>query len=178
MDDIHELQQAARALQSIVLPASRGLGWAISGVFVFMLLLSFVALPFKPIAGSLGILFFGSLLYLALLSLRPGATYLALDRDGVTQCVFFRPKTVRWLDVTEINNGWLWSDSLEISWNRRIFVHYHRDNRDDAVILFPRQFGIDADLAMSLLTPYYQHVQREQVTLNRATTAPEPATAA
>jgi hypothetical protein len=162
MDDIHELQQAVRALQPIMLPASRGLGWAISGVFGFMLLLTFVALPFKPIVGSLGILFFGSLLYLVLLSLRPGATYLALDRDGVTQCVFFRPKTIRWFDVTEISSGWLWSDSLEISWNRRIFVHYHRDNRDDAMILFPRQFGIDADLAMSLLTSYQLRSQCER----------------
>jgi hypothetical protein len=163
MNDIAQMQRAAQALRPLLLPASRAFAISYGGLFSALMLLGIFALPFNPFLALGYIAFFASLFCLIVVTMRPGATYLALDSDGVTRCLFFWTKTVRWAEITKIRAGWFGYETFEIPWHRQVMAHYRRDDRDDVLSFFPYQFGLNAEQAISLLTPYFDNAHRKSV---------------
>jgi hypothetical protein len=179
MSNIADLQRAARGLQPITLPLARKLLITFSAFLVVFLVMTILAVvPKNPIVGTLSIIFWALLLWLSLLMLRPGMTFLEFDTEVLTQSFGIYKLTIRWTDIQQIRIGWFEFEAVEISWNRKIFIDYERNNRKIWMAIPPPLFGVSAEQLMNLLTPYYQRAQREQITLNRSTTAREPATAA
>jgi hypothetical protein len=163
MSDIVQMQRAAQALRPLLLPASRAFAISYGGLFSILILLGIFALPFNPFLALGYILFFLALFSLIVVTMRPGATYLALDSDGITRCLFFRTKTVRWAEITKIRAGWFGYESFEIPWHRQVMTHYRRDDRDDVLSFFPYQFGMNSEQAIRLLTPYFENAHRKSV---------------
>ena len=60
-------------------------------------------LPEHPAAGASSIVFFGLGVVVALVQLRPGSSYLELDREGFTTCTLFRKTFYRWSDIAEFS---------------------------------------------------------------------------
>jgi hypothetical protein len=162
MGDIAQLQKSAQALQPIVLPANGVFAISFGGLFSALILLGTLAVPFNPFLVLGAIAFFIALFCLLVVVLRPGATYLAVDADGITRCLFFQKKTVHWSDVTNIRAGWLGYETFQMSWNRQVFVTNRLGAKEDALTFFPHQFGLNAKQAVSLLTPYFEHARIER----------------
>jgi hypothetical protein len=179
MSNIAELQRAARALQPITLPLARKLLIIFSAFLAAFLVMTIVAVvPKNPIFGTLSIVFWALLLWLSLRMLRPGGTYLEFDTEQLTQSFGIYKLTIRWADIRQIRIGWYEFEAVEMPWNRKVFVDYERNGWKTFMAIPPPMFGVNAEQLVSLLAPYYQHAQREQIAMNRAATAPEPATAA
>jgi hypothetical protein len=179
MSNIAELQRAVRALQPITLPLARKLMITFSAFLAAFLVMTIAAVvPKNPIFGTLSIVFWALSLWLSLLMLRPGRTFLEVDNEVLTQSFGIYKLTLRWADIRQIRIGWFELEAVEIPWNRKIFVDYERSGRKVWMVISPVMFGVNAEQLEGLLTPYYQHAQRERITLNRAAAAPEKATAA
>jgi hypothetical protein len=179
MSNIAELQRAARALQPITLPLARKLLITFSAFLAVFLVMTILAVvPKNPIVGTLSIVFWALALWLSLLMLRPGMTFLEFDTEVLTQSFGIYKLTLRWADIRQIRIGWYELEAVQIPWNRKVFVDYERNGCKTPMAISPVMFGVNAEQLTSLLTPYYQHAQRERITLHRAAAAPETATAA
>jgi hypothetical protein len=179
MSNIAELQRAARGLQPITLPLARKLLITFSAFLVVFLVMTILAVvPKNPIVGTLSIVFWALALWLALMMLRPGRTFLEFDTEVLTQSFGIYKFTLRWADIRQIRIGWFELEALEMPWNRKVFVDYERNGRKAWMAISPPMFGVNAEQLKGLLTPYYQHAQRERITLNHAAAIPETATAA
>jgi hypothetical protein len=162
MSDIAELQRAARALQPIMLPLARKLLGTLSAILAAFLLMTIVAVvPKSPILGSLSIVLWALLLWLSLLMLRPGMTFVEFDTEVLTQSFGIYKLTIRWADIRQIRIGWYELEAVQIPWNRKVFVDYERNGRKTPMAISPPMFGVNAEQLVSLLTPYYQHAQRD-----------------
>jgi hypothetical protein len=179
MSNIAELQRAARGLQPITLPLARKLMIAFAVFLAAFLVMTILAVvPKNPIFGTVSIVFWVLLLWLSLRMLQPGGTFLEFDIKELTQSFGICKSTLRWAEVRQIRIGWYEFEAVEIPWNRKVFVDYERNGWKTFIAISPPMFGVNAEQLVSLLTPYYQHEQREQIAMSRAATAPEPATAA
>src|ERR1700683_3035849 len=179
MSNIAELQRAARALQPIMLPLARKLLGTFAAILAAFLVMTIVAVvPKNPIFGTLSVVLWALMLWRALMMLRPGMTFLKFDTEVLTQSFGIYKLTIRWADIRQIRIGWYEREAVQIPWNRKVFVDYERNGCKPPMAISPVMFGVNAEQLTSLLTPYYQHAQRERITLNRAAAAPETATAA
>jgi hypothetical protein len=179
MSNIAELQRAARGLQPITLPLARKLLITFSAFLIVFLVMTILAVvPKNPIVGTLSIVFWALALWLALMMLRPGMTFLEFDTEALTQSFGIYKLTLHWADIRQIRIGWFELEAVEIPWNRKVFVDYERNGRKVWMAISPVMFGVNAEQLKGLLTPYYQHAQRERITLNHAAAVSETATAA
>jgi len=161
MKDISEMQRAARVLRPITLPLARKLLATFSAVLVVLLVMTIVAVvPRNPIIGSLSIVFWALLLWLSLLMLRPGRTFLEFDAEQLTQSFGIYKFTIRWAEIRQIRIGWFEFEAVEIPWNRKVFVDYERNNRKTWMAISPLMFGVNAEQMVDLLMPFFGNAKR------------------
>ena len=117
-------------------------------------------LPSRPIYGLFFILVLAFLASAALMALRPGATYVAIDRNGVTRSISLQKNFVGWSEIQSIRVGWVGYEAFNIAWNRQLFIDYRQNDQDGLLASFPHAFGVNAEELMNLLAPYYEHAQK------------------
>jgi hypothetical protein len=156
MTGIAELQGTARTLRPMTVPARHKFTLYSVLCFVGMSLCGIALLPFRPILGALCIAIFGPLSWIAHKASRPGAWYLALDIDGITQCYAFRSNTVQWTNIRSIGICTDWNPYATIYPNY-VKVDYIRNKHADALIISPQAYGLSPQDLMNLLKPYYEH---------------------
>jgi len=158
--DISEMQKAARALRSITLPLARKSATVVAGLLAALILSAIILqLPSRPVLALLEILAMAFALFAILLTLRPGASYVTMDSEGITRCIALQKQTVRWSEIRSIRTGWIGYELAEISWNRQVLVSYCRDNHEQSLAIAARMFGMNADALMGLLDLYRKQVQ-------------------
>jgi hypothetical protein len=171
MSDFWQLQQSASALEPLTLPGSRKFAFCYVAFFSGLILLGVFDLPFNPFLALGTIAFFGALLCMAVVTATPGKTYLAIDRESIGRVLLGQKKSVAWTSVTGIRAGWWGYETFAIRWNRQIFIDYHGDGRGDVMSFFPHQFGLNAEQALALLTPYVENARRTPVKRREAVAA-------
>jgi hypothetical protein len=171
MSDFAELQKAAEALQPLTLPGDRTFAVLYAGGFSALILLGLVTLPFNPFLTFGAIAAILAMVVMAVATITPGATYLAIDSRGFTRCLLFRKTNLRWNEVADIRAECFGSATFPIAWNRQVCVQPRNDTADAALSFFPHQFGLDAEQAVSLLTPYLENAQHPLVRPREAVAA-------
>lgn len=164
MRNISDLQIQARALRPITLRLSRTLYTVLFGIFIPMDIAGGIfVLPSEPIFGSLAVIVISLALLAGFRMMSPGATFLAIDRRGVTQCINFYSKSVRWSEIQKIHIGWYITDLAEIPWNRQVFIAYEREGRTTEMAIFSHMFGINVEQLISLLAPFHDQATKRKL---------------
>jgi hypothetical protein len=163
MSDFADLQKAAEALQPLILPGDRSFAVLYAGGFSALILLGLVTLPFNPFLTFGAVAAILAMVVMAVATIAPGATYLAIDSRGFTRCLLFRKTRLKWNEVADIRAECFGSATFPIAWNRQICVQSRNHTADAALSFFPHQFGLDAEQAVSLLTPYLENAKRPLV---------------
>lgn len=158
MNDIAELQRAARALRPITVPASHKFARYGMLFFAGASLCGIALLPFSPILACIVIAMFAPLSWIAQKASRPGAWYFALDTDGITHCYAFKSNTVQWIDVRSIGIRTDWNP-YAIFYPNYVKLDYVRNQRNGALFISPQSYGISPQDILNLLMPYYEHAQ-------------------
>jgi hypothetical protein len=171
MSDFSELQKAAEALQPLTLPGDRTFAVLYAGGFSALILIGLVTLPFNPFLTFGAVAAILAMVVMAVATIAPGATYLAIDSRGFTRCLLFRKTSLKWNEVADIRAECFGSATFPIAWNRQVCVQSRNDTADAALSFFPHQFGLDAEHAVSLLTPYLENAQRPLVRPREAVAA-------
>ena len=171
MSDFADLQKTAEALQPITLPGDRSFAVLYAGGFSALILLGLLTLPFTPFLAFGAIAAILAMAVMAAATVIPGATYLAVDSRGFTRCLLFRKTSLKWNQVAEIRTECFGSATFPIVWNRQVCVQSHDDAAAAGVSFFPYQFGLDAEQAVSLLTPYLENTRRPLVRPREAVAA-------
>jgi hypothetical protein len=171
MSDFAELQKAAEALQPLTLRGDRTFAVLYAGGFSALILLGLITLPFNPFLTFGAVAAILAMVVMAVATITPGATYLAIDSRGFTRCLLFRKTSLKWNEVAEIRAECFGSATFPIAWNRQVCVQSRNDTADAALSFFPHQFGLDAEQAFSLLTPYLENAQRPLVRPREAVAA-------
>jgi hypothetical protein len=171
MSDFAKLQKAAEALQPLTLPGSRTFAVLYAGGFSALILLGLVTLPFNPFLTFGAAAAILAMVVMAVATIAPGATYLAIDSRGFTRCLLFRKTSMKWNEVADIRAECFGSATFPIAWNRQVCVQSRNDTADAALSFFPHQFGLDAEQAVSLLAPYLENAQRPLVRPREAVAA-------
>jgi hypothetical protein len=113
---------------------------------------------------------FVAVFVMAVVTVTPGATSLTVDDEGITRSLMFRTVRMEWQDVAAIRSDWFVSATFPIAWNRQVCVTSRHD-ADDSLSFFPYQFGVNAEQAIALLTPYFQNAQHAPVQPREAVAA-------
>jgi hypothetical protein len=171
MRDFADLQKTAEALQPITLPGDRSFAALYAGGFSALILLGLLTLPFNPFLTFGAVVAILAMAVMAVVTVVPGATYLAVDSRGFTRCLLFRKASFRWNEVTEIRTECFGSATFPIAWNRQVCVQSNDHAAEAGLSFFPYQFGLDAEQAVSLLTPYLENAQRPPVRHREAVAA-------
>jgi len=171
MGDFADLQKTAEALQPITLPGDRSFAALYAGGFSALILLGLLTLPFNPFLTFGAVAAILAMVVMAVATIAPGATYLAIDSRGFTRCLLFRKTSLKWNEVADIRAECFGSATFPIAWNRQVCVQSRNDTADAALSFFPHQFGLDAEQAVSLLTPYLENAQRPLVRPREAVAA-------
>jgi hypothetical protein len=137
--------------------SQRLLYWAafVAAVAIFGFMAKFKS---EPIFAVCGLALMGACLWACLRALLPGATYLALDSDGLTVSVRFAKKIIQWADIKAIRIGWLGIETVQVPWNKQVFIDCR--SRIDPVQIYPRMYGLNAEELVRLITPYYEDAKR------------------
>jgi hypothetical protein len=170
MSDFAKLQKAAEALQPLTLPGSRTFAIWYAGGSSALIALGIVTLPFNPFLMIGGAVAFVAVFVMAVVTVTPGSTFLTVDDEGLTRCLMFRTVRMDWQDVAAVRSDWFVSATFPIAWNRQVIVQSRHDGAD-GLSFFPHQFGLDAEQAVSLLTPYLENAQRPLVRPREAVAA-------
>jgi hypothetical protein len=88
----------------------------------------------------------------------PGATSLTIDDEGITRCLMFRTVRMDWQDIASVRSDYFLSATFPISWNRQVFTE-SRHAGGESLSFFPHQFGLNAEQAIELLTPYLENAR-------------------
>jgi hypothetical protein len=160
MSDFAELQKSARASEPLTLAGSRSFAIAYACGSSAVIALGLVMLPFNPFLIFGAAVAFVAVFCMAVVTVTPGATFLEIDSDGITRCLMFRKRSVSWETVTAIHADWFISATFPVSWNRQVLLRSRRDAHE-GLSFFPHQFGLNAEQAIDLLTPYLESVQRK-----------------
>ncbi|HSZ64970.1 MAG TPA: hypothetical protein VK825_02080 [Xanthobacteraceae bacterium] len=152
-----ELQNAPRRPRLEFPGSRRSFQWVIAaiGLCIFG---GLYELKTNPILALCGLALMSAALWACLRSMRPGATYLALDPEGLTYSVRFVKQVIKWTDIKAIRIGWLGVEPVEIPWNRQVFIDC--SNRSDAVQIFPPMFSLNAEQLVDLMKPYHEDATR------------------
>ena len=160
MSDFAELQKAASALQPLILPGSRTFAFCYAGGSSALIALCFVTLPFNPFLIPGAAVALVAVFVMAVMTVTPGATSLTVDDEGITRCLMFRTVHMEWQDIASVRSDYFLSATFPIAWNRQVFMESRHD-RSDALSFFPHQFGLNAEQAIELLTPYLESARRK-----------------
>ncbi len=171
MSDFADLQKAAEALQPLTLPGDRSFAVLYAGGFSALILLGLLTLPFNPFLTFGAVAAMLAMAVMAVTTVIPGATYLAVDSRGLTRCLLFRKTSLRWNEVADIRAECFGSATFPIAWNRQICVQARDDAADAGLSFFPYQFGLDAEQAVSLLTPYLENTRHPRMERRREAVA-------
>ena len=170
MKDFAELQKTASALQPLLLPGSRTFAFCYAGGSSALIALGLVTLPFNPFLISGAAAAFVAIFIMAVMTATPGATSLTIDDEGITRCLMFRAIRIEWQDIASVRSGYFLSATFPIAWNRQVFTQSRHDG-SDGLSFFPYQFGLSAEQAIELLTPYLENARRNSAMLSEQAVA-------
>jgi len=159
MSDFTELQKIASALQPLTLPGSRTFAFCYAGGSSALIALGLVMLPFNPFLTLGAAVAFVAVFAMAVVTVTPGATSLTVDEEGITRSLMFRTVRMEWQDTASVRTDWFVSATFPIAWNRQVFVESCHD-ASDGLSFFPYQFGLSAEQAIDLLTPYLENARQ------------------
>jgi hypothetical protein len=165
MSDFAELQTKASALQPLTLNGSRTFAFCYAGGSSALIALGLVTLPFNPFLIPGAAVAFIAVFIMAVATVTPGATSLTVDDEGITRRLMFRTVRMDWQDIAAIRSDWFLSATFPISWNRQVFAESLHDGMD-GLSFFPHQFGLNAQQAIELLTPYLENARHKSAALN------------
>ena len=160
MSDFAELQKAASALQPLILPGSRTFAFCYAGGSSALIALGLVTLPFNPFLIPGAAVALVAVFVMAVMTVTPGATSLTVDDEGITRCLMFRTVHMEWQDIASVRSDYFLSATFPIAWNRQVFTQSHHDG-SDSLSFFPHQFGLNAEQAIELLTPYLENARHK-----------------
>jgi hypothetical protein len=160
MNDFAELQKTASSLQPLTLPGSRTFAFCYAGGSSALIALGLVTLPFNPFLMPGAVVAFIAVFIMAVATVTPGATFLTIDDEGITRCLMFRTVHMEWQNIASVRSDYFLSATFPIAWNRQVFMESRHD-RSDALSFFPHQFGLNAEQAIELLTPYLESARRK-----------------
>jgi hypothetical protein len=160
MSSFADMQKAARSLQSLELPGSRTFAICYAGGSSVLIALGLVTLPANPFLAFGAAVAFIAVFCAAVVTVTPGATYLAIDADGVTRCLMFRKSHVEWKDVAAIRSDWFVAATFPVAWNKQVIVQSHNGVEGEGLSFFPFQFGCNAEEMIGLLTPYLENARQ------------------
>jgi hypothetical protein len=160
MSNFAELQKMASELQPLTLPGSRTFAFCYAGGSSALIALGLVTLPFNPFLLPGAAVAFVAVFIMAVMTVTPGATSLAIDDEGITRCLMFRTVRMEWQDIVSVRSDYFLSATFPIAWNRQVFT-VSRHNGSDSLSFFPHQFGLNAEQAIELLAPYLENARRE-----------------
>jgi hypothetical protein len=163
MPEFADLQKTASALQSLTLNGSRTFAFCYAGGASALIALGLVTLPFNPFLIPGAAVAFIAVFVMAVATVTPGATSLTIDDEGVTRCLMFHTVHMEWQDVASIRSDWFLSATFPISWNRQVFMASRHEGSGE-LSFFPHQFGLNAEQAIELLTPYLENARHESAT--------------
>jgi hypothetical protein len=155
--------QAAQAQTSarphLEIPGSQQILIWVVGFLVLGFLACLVKLKTHPIYALGGLAFTAVSLWACWKASRPGATYLAIDSEGLTVSIRFSKKVIQWTEIKAIRSGWLGIETVEVSWNKQVFIDC--SDRPNPVQIYPRMYGLSAEELVALITPYYEDARRQ-----------------
>jgi hypothetical protein len=160
MSDFAELQKTASALQPLILPGSRTFAFCYAGGSSALIALGLVTLPFNPFLLPGAAIALVAVFIMAVMTVTPGATSLAIDDEGITRCLMFRTVRMEWQDIASVRSDYFLSATFPIAWNRQVFTESRHDG-SNGLSFFPHQFGLNAEQAIELLTPYLECARRK-----------------
>jgi Bacterial PH domain len=160
MSDFAELQKRASALRPLTLPGSRTFAFCYAGGSSALIALGLVTLPFNPFLLPAAVVALVAVFVMAVMTVTPGATSLAIDDEGITRCLMFRTVHMEWQDVASVRSEYFLSATFPIAWNRQVFTESRHDG-SDGLSFFPHQFGLNAEQAIELLAPYLENARRK-----------------
>jgi hypothetical protein len=169
VSDFAELQKTASALQPLTLPGSRTFAFCYAGGSSALIALGLVTLPFNPFLMLGAAVAFVAVFVMAVVTVTPGAS-LTIDDEGITRSLMFRTVRMEWQDVAAIRSDWFVSATFPIAWNRQVCVA-SRHNASDSLSFFPYQFGVNAEQAIELLTPYLENARYNSALLSEQAVA-------
>jgi hypothetical protein len=170
MSEFAELQKTASALQTLTLPGSHTFAICYAGGSSALIALGLVTLPFNPFLMLGAAVAFVAVFVMAVVTVTPGATSLTIDDEGITRSLMFRTVRMEWQDVAAIRSDWFVSATFPIAWNRQICVASRHD-AGDSLSFFPYQFGVSAEQAIELLTPYLENARHNSAVLSEQAVA-------
>jgi hypothetical protein len=162
MSDFAELQKSGLALQPLTLHGSRMFALCYAGGSSALIALGLVTLPFNPFLIPGAAVAFVAVFIMAVATVTPGATSLTIDDEGITRRLMFRTVRMEWQDIASVRSDYFLSATFPIAWNRQVFMESRHDG-SDALSFFPHQFGLNAEQAIELLTPYLENARRKCV---------------
>lgn len=160
MSDFADLQKAAQSLQSIELSGSRRFAICYAGGSSVLIALGLVTLPANPVLAFGAAMAFVAVFCMAVVTVTPGATYLAIDTGGVTRCLMFRKSRAEWKDVAAIRSDWFVAATFPVAWSKQVIVQSHNGVEREGLSFFPFQFGCNAEEMIGLLTPYFDNARQ------------------
>ena len=158
MSEFAELQKTASTLQPLTLPGSYTFAICYAGGSSALIALGIVTLPFNPFLILGAAVAFVAVFVMAVVTVTPGATSLTIDDEGITRSLMFRTVRMGWRDIASIRSDYFLSATFPIAWNRQVFAESRRDGTD-GLSFFPYQFGVNAEQAIELLTPYLENAR-------------------
>jgi len=88
---------------------------------------------------------------------------LEVTEDGIAEFGPWRQSfSVSWREVVDIRTGWLDGESLEVRWNKRVFIDFQRGGRTTTVFVSPPVYGMNAEALAALLLPYLERARGRQ----------------
>jgi hypothetical protein len=113
---------------------------------------------------------FVAVFVMAVVTVTPGATSLTVDEEGITRSLMFRTARMEWQDTASVRTDWFLSATFPTAWNRQVFVESRHD-AGDGLSFFPYQFGLSAEQAIDLLTPYLENARQPAIPPREAVAA-------
>jgi hypothetical protein len=160
MRNISDLQIQARAPHPITLRLS-GTFYVIAGIFTAMdVAYAVFVLPSEPISGSLMVIGISFVLFFGFRAMRNGATFLAIDLEGITQSHNFHSESARWSEIRNIQIGWYIRDLADIPWNRQIFISYEEDGQKKEKWQLPALYSVQMSSNCSVFSRHFMSLPR------------------